>query len=70
MKPQNRTYEMPKATNARPATTATATRLSIRLRKARLRDDNGYIIANLGRNVKGSNPKELIPVIGFDNAAA
>ena len=49
---------MPKATKAKPAMTATATRLSIKLRKVSLRNDDGYIIPNLGHYVKVLAPKD------------
>ncbi|KTB48029.1 hypothetical protein DEALK_08740 [Dehalogenimonas alkenigignens] len=60
---------MPKATKAMPAMTASATRLSIKLRKVRLRDVNAYIIPASAVIVKGFRPKELIP-FSIDNGAA
>jgi hypothetical protein len=63
MKPQNRTYAMPKATKAIPATTAIATRLSKTVRKVSLHSEDAYIITSLSLYVKGLNPKELVPGI-------
>ena len=59
---------MPKATKARPAMTANATRLSTKLRKVSLRKCDTYIIPIPPHRVKGFSPKGLIPHLGLTTA--